>query len=208
MSNKSGTIEELQEATQLMSSTVRFWGRIIGIRPRVTLTKFAGETTARSAGHLLLIEGTRSTGEDKPVSGRYTVAIGPAILSQKGIAVGDLLRGDAHTIPEETPDVRADLYRVGVLRVIARVGQPGAGTIPMSDPPRTDPPLSAKDSETAPRRPLKPENLQENGTCHRCPYGTIIPVVRLTDPRNVKNGQWTYVPACLGPSSCPHYESS
>lgn len=191
-----------------MSTTVRFWGRVIAIRPRLTLTKFAGETHAKSAGHILLMEGTRQVSSEKPASEEYRVAIGAATRTEKAIGVGDLLRGDAHPVPAETPDVLANLYRVGVLRVIAHAGQPGASSKPAGDPPRTDSPLTTDEAEVAPRRVLQPENLDTGGPCHCCPYGAVVPVVRLSDPRNLKTGVWSYVPACLGPVDCPHYESS
>ena len=37
------------------------------------------------------------------------------------------------------------------------------------------------------------------------PLRRCVPVVRLTDPRDYKNGRWSHVPACLGPEDCPYY---
>ena len=194
-----------------MTSPVRFWGTVVGVKPRLMLTKFEGDTSAKCHGHLLVCDGTHGP-EGGPkaeqFAGRFTVALGPATQAQRSIAPGDLLRGDAHPVPAGgLPDTPADLYRVGALRVVARSGDPGTPPRPqLPDPPRTDPPLSPEGAEAAPRRPLAPENLaSEEGVCAPCPYGVVVPVVRLSDPRDFKNGRWTQVPACLGPQDCPYY---
>lgn len=188
-----------------MTGKIRFWGKVLAVRPRLILTKFDGETTPKPMGHILLMEGTRTIDNNPPVPGKFTVAIGPATLLEKNLSVGDLLRGDAHHLTPEVQDIRADLYRVGVLRVIARAGDMVSGATNHVDSPRTDPPLTSEAIEAASRRVLNEEQLAEGGSCQTCPYGTKVAVVRLSDPRNFRNGQWSYIPACLGPQDCPHY---
>jgi hypothetical protein len=188
-----------------MSSVVRFWGTVLSVKPRLVLTKWESETTARGDGYLVLIEGMSTEGGNRSELGRFTVAFGPATMVRRGLAVGDLLRGDAHRVPEGTQDTPAELYRVGVLRTIARAGDPGTGPLPDLDPPRTDTPLTPDQAEAAPRRPLRPSHLDTGGPCCLCGYGVIVPVVRLSDPREYRNGRWSQVPACLGPNACPHY---
>ncbi len=189
-----------------MSSPIRFWGIVRAVKPRLTLTKFEGETTAKCHGHLVTLEGTRQAEEEaRPTAGRFVVAIGPSAQEQRQINPGDLLRGTSHTVPDGLPDTLADLYRVGTLRVVARAGDPGAAAPLPPDPPRTDRPLTSEETENAPRRPLNPANLAEGGDCAPCPYGVVVPVVRLSDPRNYRTGKWSHVPACLGPEDCPYY---
>ncbi len=195
-----------------MASPVRFWGNVVAVKPRLVLAKFGGDTQAKCHGHLLVIEGSThgpadSGNKSATFAGRFTVALGPATQQQRAIGPGDLLRGEAHSVPDTgVPDTPADLYRVGTLRVLARRGDPGTPPLPSPDPPRTDPPLSPETAETAARRALAPTNLLDpDGPCAPCPYGTVVPVVRLTDPRDFKNGRWSQVPACLGPPDCPHY---
>jgi hypothetical protein len=187
------------------SSSVRFWGTVVAVRPRLTLAKFEGETTARCEGHLYVVEGTRTVGSERPVPGGYVVAVGPATQERRAVRPGDLLRGDARPVPEGHPDTPADLYRVGTFHVLARAGDPGASASREPDPPRTDPPLTPPRAEAAPRRPLDPANLSDEGPCRPCPYGTIVAVVRLSDPRDWRRGEWRQVPACLGPADCPYY---
>lgn len=184
---------------------IRFWGTAVAVKPRLVLTRFENQTTAKCAGHLAVCDGTRTQGADPPAAGRFTVALGPATQQRRSIAPGDLLRGDAFPVPFGTPDVPADLYRVGVLRVLARVGGAGGARLCTPDPPRTDPPLPPDRAEAAPRRALAGENLGDNGPCWFCPYGVVVPIVRLSDPRDFKGGSWRRVPACLGPADCPHY---
>ncbi len=196
-----------------MEKTVRFWGAVTAVKPRLTLTKFEGVTTAKSAGYLLVVEGSFTpenewmgkADSNRSTVGRFTVALGPATMSRREIGVGDLIRGDAYPVPEGNPDTPADLYRVGVLRILARAGDPGTPPISLPDSPRTDSPLSPEQSEVAPRRALRPENLAEDGSCQLCPHGIIVPVVRLSDPRDYRGGVWRKVPACLGPEDCPHF---
>ncbi len=189
-----------------MASPVRFWGTVAAVKPRLVLTKFGDDTAAKCHGHLLVLDGTFGPDNEPPTAARFTVALGPATQTQRGLAPGDLLRGDAHPVPEGNPDTPADLYRVGALRVVARQGDPGTPPRPRPDPPRTDPPLTPEAAEAAPRRALAPDNLlSEDGLCVPCPYGAIVPVVRLSDPRDYRNGRWSRVPACLGPPDCPYY---
>jgi hypothetical protein len=189
-----------------MSSPIRFWGIVIAVKPRLTLTKFEGQTTAKCHGHLLTMEGTRqSDGEARPSPGQFTMAIGPAVQEQRQIRPGDLLRGTAHPVPEGLPDTLADLYRVGTVHLVARAGDPGTAPPLPPDPPRTDRPLTPEETEKAARRPLNPANLAVDGDCFLCPYGLVVPVVRLSDPRSFRSGNWSHVPACLGPEDCPHF---
>lgn len=186
-------------------SGVRFWGTVLAIKPRLTLTKFQGETIAKSEGYIAFLEGTCTPENQQPISCRFTVSLGPATQVRRSLQPGDLIRGEAHPVPAGTPDIVADYYRVGVLRTIARAGDPGAVPPPVPDPPRTDPPLNPTEAETVARVPLHPDNLKEDGPCDLCPYGIVVSVVRLADPRDYRNGQWSQVPACLGPEDCPHY---
>lgn len=182
-----------------MPGPIRFWGTVRAVRPRLVLSKFEGETAAKCPGYIATLEGTTTAGADAPAPGVFTVAVGPATMQERQIRVGDLLRGDAHPVPDSTPDVPAEYYRVGVLRTIAR-----AQTPPAPDPPRTDPPLTPEAVERAARRPLAPPHLGPSGPCGRCPYGLVVCTVLLQDPRD-RRGEWHRVPACLGPADCPHY---
>jgi hypothetical protein len=192
-----------------MANPIRFWGTVAAVKPRIVLTKFGEDTAAKCHGHLLVLDGTFGPDGNPPNAGRFTVALGPATQTQRGLAPGDLLRGDAHPVPEGVPDTPADLYRVGALRVVARQGDPGTPPRPVPDPPRTDLPLTPEAAESAPRRALAPDNLlAEDGVCVPCPYGALVPVVRLSDPRDYRNGRWSRVPACLGPMDCPYYAAA
>jgi hypothetical protein len=184
-----------------MSAPIRFWGRVVSLRPRLVLTKFEGTTEASCPGYILTLEGTTTEGTALPVGRTFTVAIGPATMQNREIALGDLLRGDAYPVPDELPDTPAELYKVGVLRLIARTE-----TEITLDPPRTDAPLAPDAVEKAPRRALAIKCLlSERGSCRDCSHAVLACVVRLTDPRSYRTGRWTQVPACLGPESCPHF---
>lgn len=185
-----------------MKNGVRFWGRVQAVKPRLVLTKFGGETGVKCHGHLLVIQGTRTPEDGTAEETTLTVAIGLATQDKRQIAVGDLVRGDALPVPDETHDTPADLYRVGTFRTIAPAGPAAAPP----DPPRSDAPLTPTDAEAAPRRALHPDNLADGGPCAPCPYGVIVPVVRLSDPRDYR-GIWRQVPACLGPDDCPHFRA-
>jgi len=190
----------------VMSSPVRFWGTVIAVRPRLTLAIFEEERTPKCGGHLLVLEGTRTVGAERPVAGRFVVALGPATQDRRAVGVGDLLRGDAHPVAEGNEDTPADLYRVGAFHIVARAADNAAAPPAPSDSPRADPPLAPEQAEAAPRRSLHPDHLlREDGPCAPCPYGTVVAVVRLSDPRDWRSGRWARVPACLGPSDCPHY---
>ncbi len=195
----------------MASPPVRFWGTVLAVKPRVVLTKFAGDTAVKCQGHLVLLDGTRAeTADARPVPAAFSVAVGPATQEKRAIARGDLLRGDAHLVPgaAHAMDTPADLYRVATLRLLARAGENhGASALPPLDPPRADAPLSAEAAEAAPRRALAPANLDvaSGGPCALCSYGSVVAVVRLSDPRDYRNGKWSQVPACLGPEDCPYF---
>lgn len=184
---------------------IRFWGTVLTVKPRLTLVKFAGDTTAHCEGFVAHFDGTVTVGDQSPVTRRFSVSFGAATFQNQRITRGDLLRGEAHPVPDGTEDVPADFYRVGVLRTIAR-GADNAGTAALpTDTPRTDPPFPAEAAMAAPRRALHPDNLETDGPCLPCSYGVVVPVVRLNDPRDYRNGIWSHVPACLGPEDCPHF---
>ena len=183
-----------------MNAPIRFWGHVKAIRPRVIVTWLDNERTVTCPGYIVTIEGTLSENNEAPVAQTFTVALGPATTEKRNVGVGDLLRGEAHRVPESTPDVPANLYKVGVLRTIA------PGKAENTDPPRTDAPLSAEAVPSAPRRALAQENVAPGGSCERCPHAVLACVVKLTDPRqHARSAPWKRVPACLGPSDCPHF---
>ena len=133
-------------------------------------------------GFVVTIEGTLSEDNGDPVSQTFTVALGPATQEKRHVGVGDLLRGEAHRVPENTPDVPADLYKVGILRTIAPGKRERADSAanrpaplrrscPRCAAPRTDrverragrvlPPLSARGSRLrrAAKRPAPARSL-------------------------------------------------
>lgn len=181
-----------------MPAPIRFWGRVLSLRPRLIVSKFEGTTEAHCPGYILTLDGTLTEGMRAPEGKVFTVAIGPATMQNREIQVGDLLRGDAYPVPDELPDTPAELYKVGVLRTIA----PSEGA-PSNDPPRTDVPLTPEHVAQAPRRALALDSLEN--ACQDCSYGVIACVVRLSDPRSYRHGTWQRVPACLGPINCPHF---
>ncbi len=185
-------------------ATTRFWGTVTSVRARLTLAKFESETYPTSDGHYLVITGTQTTGANPTESGTVTVAIGPKSQEEKCFAVGDLVRGDAEPVPETNRDVCADLYRARTVHLLARAKD--RGKVPVTDPPRTDVPLTPEAATLASRRILDPVNLAVGGVCEPCPYGTTVAVVRLSDPRDMRRGIWSKVPACLGPIDCPYYK--
>ncbi|MBC7806906.1 MAG: hypothetical protein H7145_12235 [Akkermansiaceae bacterium] len=184
-------------------ATTRFWGTVTSVRARLTLAKFESETHPTSDGHYLRISGTRTSGANPPEPGTFLVAVGPKAHEEKRFAVGDLVRGDGDPVPETNRDVCADLYRARTVHVLARAKDQNMLRPP--DPPRTDAPLTPEAATKAARRLLDPANLDQSGFCEPCPYGTMVAVVRLSDPRDLRRGIWSKVPACLGPADCPHY---
>ncbi len=186
-----------------MAST-RFWGTITAVRARLTLAVFEGERFPTCDGHYLSIVGTVTVGANVPEPATFTVAVGTKTHKEKRFAVGDLVRGNAEPVPETSRDCVADYYRARTVHLLARATD--QNRVPPPDPPRTDPPLSAEDAIIAPRRLLAPAKLQAGGSCATCPYGTIVAVVRLSDPRDLRRGIWSRMAGCLGPAGCPFYE--
>jgi hypothetical protein len=184
-----------------MTPPIRFWGTVTNVKPRLILSKFEDATTARCAGYVLTIEGTQTEGANVAVPKNYTVAIGRVTMQEKPITIGALVRGDAHPVPEDSPDVLAELYRVGVIRVIA----PGKPPAPTDEDARTHAMLMPEKIEEAPRRALPMAALEADGACETCGYGCVVCTVKLKDPRFPKQGQWFHIPACLGPAECLHY---
>lgn len=155
-------------------------------------------------GHYLVVAGTLTVdAANPPVPATFTVAIGTKTQEGKRFAPGDLVRGNAEPVPETNRDVCAEWYRVRTVHVLARADDRSLTRAP--DPPRTDAPLSSQAVVHAARRVLNPANLQTNGACETCPYGTTVAVVRLSDPRDLRRGIWSKAAACLGPADCPHY---
>jgi hypothetical protein len=176
---------------------VRFWGRVVSVRPRMIVTWVEEERAVTCPGYVATIEGTLDGGE----ATTFSVAIGPATYEKRPFHIGAVVRGEALRVPEGgLPDVPADLYRVTILRLI------DPGRPPESDPPRTDAPLAASIVPDAPRRALSPENVRKGGPCRSCSHAVLACVVKLSDPRQPpRTGRWTRLPACLGPESCPHF---
>lgn len=175
-------------------SKVAFSGTIVGVQPRIDLSRSFDQRYHNYLGYLLVLDGNAG-GELRA----FTVRIGPAAQAKHEFRAGDRVSGFAHTPDDREAEV-ADLYKASALQVIER-----SGATPTEHPPWLGVPPSLEVYRERGHRRL--DSGTYDASCRTCQWGCRMAVAMIVDQWNPSIVRRRFETFCYGPKSCPRYRA-
>ncbi len=169
-------------------------GTIIGVQPRIRLTRSFDERYHTYQGYSLRIQGRIG---DEP--GEFLIGIGKVAQVKHQFRVGDIVSG--RSVPVANPKLEsADYYRTATLKLSKRT----------SDSEHTPPPWydSSPELEIYRERGHRRLSTRTYKTkCHSCIWGCQMAVEIIVDHWNPQQKRYRIETFCYGPKSCAFYKS-
>lgn len=169
-------------------------GILLGIQPRIDLSRSFDQRQHGYLGYLLLVDG-----EAAGARRTFTVRIGPAAQARHQFRSGDRISGVAAHVESREREV-ADFYKAGELTVVER----STATSSASPPWLGTPPALEVYRERGHRR-LDSRTYEH--ACRTCQWGCRMAVEMVVDPWNPGAVKRRFETFCYGPKSCPLYRA-
>jgi hypothetical protein len=170
---------------------VSWSGTVVGVQPRIDLTRSFDQRQHSYLGYLLRLNGAVQGGARE-----FTVRVGPAAQAKHRFRAGMRISGAAVPVAEPDREV-AEFYKASELKV----DQP-AGAPPPSPPWLDEPPALAVYRERGHRR-LDARTFEVH--CRACQWGCRMAVTMIVDQWNPSQRRYRFETFCYGPKSCPLY---
>lgn len=170
-------------------------GTILGIQPRIRLTRSFDEQSHSYLGYVLTIQGTVG-GLDRS----FVVAVGNAAQAKFQFQAGDRVSGEGVILGDPRREV-ADLYKVSRMRVLDRSPAGSSGQPP---PWQGVPPPLTTYRERGHRR-LDARTYATR--CESCIWGCKMAVEMIIDQWNPSKRRYRVETFCFGPLSCSAYKA-
>lgn len=173
-------------------SNTPWYGTLVGVQPRIRLTRSFDQRSHSYLGYVLRVRGDLG-GEDF----EFVVAIGKAAHEKQGFRVGDDVSGEGVRVVD--PDLEtADLYKVRGLKVGAR------GPAERSPAPSfTGVPPTLEQNRAGGHRRLAAGTYAQK--CASCLWGCEMAVEMIIDPWNPSKKRYRRETFCYGPKDCTLY---
>jgi hypothetical protein len=178
----------------MSNDKVAWQGTVVGVQPRIRLTRSFDERYHAYLGYMLRLQG--QIGDEQ---GEFLVGIGKAAQAKHQFRVGDKVSGRSAPVinPKMEP---VDYYKTAGLKVVRR---------------------TAVDEQTAPpwhRVPPELEVYRERGhrrlsshtykaKCLSCIWGCRMAVEMIVDHWNPQQKRYRSETFCYGPKSCSFYKA-
>jgi hypothetical protein len=171
---------------------VEWSGRIVGVQPRIRLTRSFDERQHNYQGYVLRIDGTCSN-----EIGEFIIAIGKSAHLKHQFRAGMQVSGLA--VPVRDPRLEtAGFYKTSGVKVLNE----GEDETTLGPPYRGVPP----DLETfRSRGHRRLEARTYDSKCTTCMWGCRMPVEMIIDHWNPSKKRYRFETFCYGPKSCPFY---
>lgn len=170
---------------------LKFYGKILGVQPRIRLIRSFDESSHNYLGYNMFLSGTLE-GEEKD----FCVAIGKAAQIKHGFRAGLTIIGQC--IPVNNPQNEvAGFYKVSGLVKIK------ADKISNESPPFMDKPLRLEEYRARGHRRLSSEAYLTR--CKYCHWACKMPTEIQIDQWNPKSMKYRFETFCYGPKSCKNY---
>ena len=169
-------------------------GELIGVQPRIRLTRSFDQRSHTYQGYLLRVRGAVG-GEDREV----LVAIGEAAHAKHQFRAGERVSGEGVPVANPRTEI-AELYKVSKLEVIER-----APTAASAGPPWIGVPPPLPQYRERGHRRLDAHTCESK--CTTCVWGCRMAVEMIIDPWNPSHKRYREETFCYGPLSCRLYKA-
>ena len=177
-----------------MTDKTAWEGTLIGVQPRIRLTRSFDQRTHSYFGYVLRVRGV--LGDE---AREFVVAIGKAAQAKHAFRAGDQVAGVGEPVAKPALET-ADLYKVSGLKVVAR----GAEAID-SPPPILGPPPTLEVYRERGHRRLAARTYSTK--CSTCIWGCEMAVEMIIDHWNPSAKRYRRETWCYGPKSCRFYSA-
>lgn len=177
-----------------MSEKVTWCGIVMGVQPRITLTRSFDERSHSYLGFVLRLQG--GIAEE---SREFSIAIGPGTQKKYAFRVGDTVKGCAESVLDPQLEI-AEFYKATKLKLLGRTVQP-----PDCSPPWLGAPPELSVYRRRGHRRLKPRTCETK--CLTCIWGCKMPVEMIIDQWKPEVRRYRQETFCYGPKSCRLYEA-
>ena len=169
-------------------------GEIVGIQPRIKLTRSFDERSHTYLGYVLQVQG--EIGEEE---GLFLIGLGKAAQAKHQLQVGDVVSGRSVLVenPQKEP---AEYYKTSALKVKQRA----ADRETILPPWHGVPPELEVYQERGHRR-LSAHTYKSK--CQSCIWGCRMAVEIIVDHWNPRQKRYRSETFCYGPLSCSHYKA-
>jgi hypothetical protein len=177
-----------------MNDKLSWEGILLGIQPRIRLTRSFDERSHSYLGYVLRLTGVVGGEECE-----FTVGIGQAVQAKHQLQAGDHVSGCAQRVADpETETI--EFYKVSGLKVVRR-GQ----TLAASPPPWLGVPPDLEVYRQRGHRRLDAKTYAAQ--CSTCLWGCQMPVEMIIDQWNPSKRKHRVETFCYGPKSCSLYRA-
>lgn len=177
-----------------MSDKIPWVGTIIGVQPRIRLTRSFDQSSHSYLGYLLRVDGT--VGGDQR---GFVVAIGKAAQVKHAFRMGDHVSGESEPVEDARTEV-AELYKTSKLKLLNRPGAEAS-----SPPPWLGVPPALEVYRERGHRRLDPKTFDTK--CTACVWGCKMAVEIIIDQWKPTNVRYRVETFCYGPKSCSVYRA-
>ena len=171
---------------------IEWQGKLIGVQPRIRLTRSFDQRQHSYLGYILLADGLIGGS-----STQFLVGIGKGAQAKYHFQSGDEVYGFCEPVADSGMEP-ADYYKTSKLTVISR-GEP---SIP---PPWTDLAIDLEIYRERGHRRLNATTYDKN--CRPCKWGCRMAVEMIIDHWNPSKKRFRTETFCYGPKSCAFYKA-
>jgi hypothetical protein len=177
-----------------MNEKLNWHGTLIGIQPRIRLTRSFDQRSHSYLGYALRVQGI--VGDEERT---FLVGIGEAAQAKHQFRSGDVLAGRAEPVADQRME-SVEFYKASGLKIVERV------SAEVSTPPPWlgVPPELPVYRERGHRR-LDAKTYQAR--CLNCIWGCRMPVEMIVDQWNPSQKRYRFETFCYGPKSCSSYRA-
>jgi len=177
-----------------MNEKLEWSGTLLGVQPRIRLTRSFDQRSHTYLGFVLLVDG-----ELDGVQRQFLVAIGKAVQAKHQFSAGDRVLGKGVRVPDPRMET-ADLYKASGLKVLER--------------PEEESPASPPFGGVAPALEVYRERGHRRlaartyaSKCTSCTWGCEMPAEMIIDHWNPDVRRYRMETFCYGPKSCALYRA-
>jgi len=169
-------------------------GTLVGIQPRIRLTRSFDERSHTYLGYALRLDG--AIGDRR---GEFLVGIGSGTQAKHRFRAGDVIQGESDPVPDPRTEP-VDFYKTVRLKLVAR----GPEAAPSPPPPWVGVPPELPVYRERGHRRLDAKTYESR--CRVCLWGCRMPVDMIIDPwKPAAEVRYRFETFCYGPKACALY---
>ncbi len=176
------------------SNKLSWRGTLIGVQPRIRLTRSFDQRNHTYLGYALRVRGGVAHNERE-----FLVGIGKSAQAKHALRLGDVVSGRSEPVVDARSE-HVEYYKTAGLTVIQRATDEPPAPPPWQGVAPELPVYRARGHRRLDPRPYKSK-------CTSCIWGCRMPVDIIVDHWNPRKKQYRFETFCYGPKSCSFYRA-